>query len=61
MTPAQATVDRLRSGLYEVTVTSDDHVRTYNIHERTEDRAAMEGLREFESEMENLRGYATNA
>jgi hypothetical protein len=52
--PAQATVDRLRSGLYEVRVSGGNRDRTYNIAERTEDRAAMEGLRQFHDEMVNL-------
>lgn len=60
---ASATVDMLRSGpfpLWEVTVTGEnaDHVRTYQIDAKTDDKAAQEGIERFTEEMENLMGAA---
>ncbi len=61
---ASCIVDLLRPGLYEVCVSGlapFDCRRTYNIRERTEDRAAQEGLRMFVEEMETLRDMPAGA
>lgn len=56
---ATATVDDLGYGQYEVQVTGlepHDHRRVYTIGAVTVNRAAFEGLRQFEDEMLSLYG-----
>ncbi len=60
---ASCTVDMLRFGpipLWEVVVTDDsgDHVRTYQIDAKTDDKAAQQGLEMFVEEIGNMRDIA---
>jgi hypothetical protein len=54
----QATVDKLADFTWEVYVwgqTSFDQTRTYTLNAKDDNSAALEGIRIFTEEMENLR------
>lgn len=51
---AQAIVDLIQKGIWEVRVWNDDHVRTYTLNAKTDNDAALEGIRLFVEEMECL-------
>lgn len=56
--PATCSVDNIGGMVYEVIVNGamayEDHRRVYTLKATSEDKAAMEGLRLFVEEMENL-------
>lgn len=55
---AEAIVDELRPGLWEVTVTGHFDNRRVYVIEGSDDQAAQKGLSKYVSEMENLLGAA---